>query len=460
MLAEIGTGWPGSRIGSTERVELRVPHHVEGSADGTSGRPSTSSAASAARRRAAASRSGAGGRRVGSGAAQLGDQAAEGQRPRRAAVLVLDRDAQLLEEARGLLAVVVGRAHRAHDQPAAGPGARDVEQPALLHEQRARGHGRDEVGTTRGVDPDPVGAEQRGAAAQVGPALLLHVGDHDEVPLEALGAVGGEEPDRRAAHPSLGQRVGGQLLGDEAGEEGADTDVVALVDRARGQLEERHDRVEVAVRPTGRGAAEVDLPAQPLGPGRCRTTGATGRPPRRHARRASARPRAAGRRGRPARSTSGPSRSSRKPGATTARRSSSRDVRRESGVGPAFSRVRRRRTRARRSEASRPPSGESSSDSMRPGSRKSGESGSSLSRLTTARSASRSGSTAGSCTSGRSSEATSTGTPAAASARRSGGMLVRPERTSTAIRSQAMPSSRWARRSRSASRSASARSVS
>ena len=70
---------------------------------------------------------------------------------------------------------------------------------------------------------------------------------------------------------------------------------------------------------------------------------------------------------------------------------------------------------------------------MRPGSRKSGESGSSLSRLTTARSASRRGSTAGSRTSGRSSEATSTGTPAAASARRSGGMLVRPERTSTAI---------------------------
>ena len=87
-------------------------------------------------------------------------------------------------------------------------------------------------------------------------------------------------------------------------------------------------------------------------------------------------------------------------------------------------------------------------------------SGSALSRLSTTRSASISGSAAGSRTSGTSSLATSTGTPAAPSDRRSGGMDWRPDRTSTAISSQAMPSSRWARRSRSARCSASARSLS
>ena len=56
--------------------------------------------------------------------------------------------------------------------------------------------------------------------------------------------------------------------------------------------------------------------------------------------------------------------------------------------------------------------------------------------------------------------ATSTGTPAPTSERRSAGMQARPERTSTAMSDQAMPSSRWARRSRSARCSASARSVS
>ncbi len=50
--------------------------------------------------------------------------------------------------------------------------------------------------------------------------------------------------------------------------------------------------------------------------------------------------------------------------------------------------------------------------------------------------------------------------PAAASARRSAGIEARPERTSTAISDQRTPSSRWARRSRSARCSASARAVS
>ena len=117
-----------------------------------------------------------------------------------------------------------------------------------------------------GVDPDAVGAEQGRTTAQVGPALLLHVGDHDEVPLEPLGPVGREEAHRRPAHALLGERVGGQLLGDDAREERADADVVALVDRAGGQVEERDDRVEVTVGPAGARSARVDLAPQPLGP--------------------------------------------------------------------------------------------------------------------------------------------------------------------------------------------------
>ena len=109
---------------------------------------------------------------------------------------MLDAHAELLEEARGLLAVVVGRAHRAHHQPAPSPGAGDVEESSLLHQQGPRGHRRDQVGVAGVVDTDAVGAEQGGAAAQVGPALLLDVGDDDEVPLQALGPVGGEEADR------------------------------------------------------------------------------------------------------------------------------------------------------------------------------------------------------------------------------------------------------------------------
>ena len=126
--------------------------------------------------------------------------------------------------------------------------------------------GRHEVGVAGRVDADPVGAQEGRAPTEVGPALLLHVGHDDEVPLEALGAVGGQQPDGRAADPALGEGVGGQLLGDEAGEERADTDVVALVDRASGQLEEGDDRIEVSVRAPGTGSAEVDLAAQPLGP--------------------------------------------------------------------------------------------------------------------------------------------------------------------------------------------------
>ena len=72
MLAEIGTGRSGSRIGRTERVALRVPHHVDGSAGGTSGRPPTSSAASAGQPAGGGLAERRGHGRVGGRAPQLG----------------------------------------------------------------------------------------------------------------------------------------------------------------------------------------------------------------------------------------------------------------------------------------------------------------------------------------------------------------------------------------------------
>ena len=61
---------------------------------------------------------------VGGGTAQLGDQARQRQRPRGAALVVLGLSgAQLVEEPRRLLAVVVGRRDRGDDQTLAGAGA-------------------------------------------------------------------------------------------------------------------------------------------------------------------------------------------------------------------------------------------------------------------------------------------------------------------------------------------------
>ena len=139
------------------------------------------------------------------------------------------------------------------DEPLAGAGAGDVEQPALLDQQLARRGRRHQP-----VGADPVGAEDARAAAQVGPAVLLHVGDDDQPPLEALGAVRGQQAYGGAAGAALGQRVRGDLLGDQRGEELADADVVAGLLGPGGRVEQGADRVEVAVRPAGAPAAELD----------------------------------------------------------------------------------------------------------------------------------------------------------------------------------------------------------
>ena len=165
-----------------------------------------------------------------------------------------DGDAQLGDETAGPRAVVLRGVDRGDHQAAPGPGDRDVEQPALLGEQLGRRRGRGLA-----VGRQLLGVEQRAAAAEVGPAVLLDVDDDHELPLEALAPVGGEHADGVAAQRALGQGVGGDLLRLELLEEGAGTAPLGAVLEPRGGLEERDDRVEVAVgEPTGR----------PAGPGR------------------------------------------------------------------------------------------------------------------------------------------------------------------------------------------------
>ena len=84
----------------------------------------------------------------------------------------------------------------------------------------------------------------------------------------------GEQAYGGAARSPLGERVGGDLLGDQCVEEGAHAEVVALLLGPRGDLEQRADGVQVAVGAAGGSPAQLDRAAQPLGP-----TGARPQPP-------------------------------------------------------------------------------------------------------------------------------------------------------------------------------------
>ncbi len=87
---------------------------------------------------------------------------------------------------------------RGDHEPLPGPGDGDVEQPAFLGELHRHRRAAGRVAAGQHVD-EQFRAEQRAAPAQVGPAAFLHVGDADEVPLEALARVRGEDRRRRPA---------------------------------------------------------------------------------------------------------------------------------------------------------------------------------------------------------------------------------------------------------------------
>ena len=113
---------------------------------------------------------------------------------------------------------------------------------------------------------------RRGAPTQVGPDVLLDVGDHHQPPLQALGPVGGEQPHRRAADPALGEGVAGDLLGDQGGEEVGDAEVVLALLGPGGGLEEgarssrgrggRAGRPRRPARPRAAGARATTVPDQ------------------------------------------------------------------------------------------------------------------------------------------------------------------------------------------------------
>ena len=239
------------------------------------------------------------------------------------------------------------------------------------------------------------------------------------LPLEALGPVGGQQPDGLAADPALGSVSAGSSLGLSVSRNAATPARPALLLGLGGLLEERAHGVEVAVRPPPARSRRAGGPSAV-----CRSRWPSHRaaraPPRRRLlvepRRAPART-AANRR---ALSTSGPRRGLEDGGVDTASRTSSARL----GRGPPARRSVPSRGGAARlrpaapSAASRPPAGTAAGSRPSPASRTPGRARRGRGGP---RSASSSGWTAGSLTSGVSSAATSTGTPAAVSARRSSG---------------------------------------
>ena len=152
------------------------PTSGSGCAAGTSGWPSSSvSAASRARRSAAASRSAseASGSTVVARSSATSAATARGRRGR--PVTSRGSTPSSVRKREGWSPSSAGRLDGGDDQAVAGAGGRDVEEPALLGEQRARGERLGEA-----VAADAVGLQERAAPAQVGPEPFLDAGDHDQ----------------------------------------------------------------------------------------------------------------------------------------------------------------------------------------------------------------------------------------------------------------------------------------
>ena len=192
--------------------------------------------------------------------AQLGDQGGQAQRPRHRGERpggAGGRRVQLVQEA-GRQVLVAGDA--GDDQQPPGPGDRDVEQPPLLVQQRR--DRREPFRLPAGGDVDQVlDAEQGAAPAQVRPAALLHADHRDDRPLQTLGRVRGEQPDRVPGRRLRRQRVAGDLLAGQVVEQHPRAGARQPVDEAGRHVEERHHRVQVAVR---RGTGRPAAPAGPL----------------------------------------------------------------------------------------------------------------------------------------------------------------------------------------------------
>ena len=164
----------------------------------------------------------------------------------------------------------------------------DVEQPALLGEQLVGGR------PPRGGRAPAASAEPGAASAssstpsseprsrRSGQVLLLHAGHDDDIPLQALGPVRGQDADRLARGGPLGQRVAGDLLAGQAVEEQARRARRQPFGIPGGRIEQREHRVEIPVggraasrrprrrRPARRAASpDASQTAQRTSPPRC-----------------------------------------------------------------------------------------------------------------------------------------------------------------------------------------------
>ena len=345
-------------------LRSRVPHQVAGSAAGTSGRPSGRRLRRQPGEPLARRPSRSVGLDVGVGrrTPQLADQtraatAAGAAGPARWRTV----DAELVEEPRRLLAVVVGRGDGRHHQPLAGAGAGDVEQPALLGEQLAGGGVGLEHRHGVPLGPDAVGLQQAsradaGRARRSSWTWATTTSRHSR-PLDRWAVSRRTDSPRmpRSARVSAGISCATRVR-----EERRDAGVAALLLGAGGGLEQRAHRVEVAV-----GAAA------PRAPPRCHARGAGARaswcpttaprgPPRRcRRRRASPGPCAAARQSAATRSATGSAEP--RVAGSRRRRAPPRAGARGEGRGgrpsswaSCLSRSRRAGTSARTSVASRP----------------------------------------------------------------------------------------------------------
>ena len=198
---------------------------------------------------------------IGAGPTQFRDQGGQGQRPARTPRHRHHPSPELGQEAGRLVALPLGAGHRGDHEPPSGPGAGDVEQPPLLGDP-----GRGRLDLAQPVRAEPVRLEQRTPPPDVGPHALLDAGHHDQVPLQPLGAVGGQQPHRRPPQVRLAEGVGGDLLalhlGQEAGHPPQSGDLLGAV----GDVEQGADRVQVPVGPPARLSTDSCVLAQPLRP--------------------------------------------------------------------------------------------------------------------------------------------------------------------------------------------------
>ena len=185
---------------------------------------------------------------VGQGAPQLGHQGRQSERPgqpRRDRVLLRILSGQLGQEPGRLLLPVAG-GDRGDDHPLPGPGHRDGEQPALLVQQRGGLPDRAQLPPGQDVD-QLLGAQDAAAQPEIGPDPFLYAGHQDDLPLQPLGGVGGQDAYRRAPVGRLRDGVGGQLLPGQLIHEDLGTRPRQPVGEARRRVEQHHDRVEVPV---------------------------------------------------------------------------------------------------------------------------------------------------------------------------------------------------------------------